>query len=154
MLTLVSVVTLSRSIPESGVCETLVTDDLWSFHYVAFVLIHPSETIIPTANESVQHTKKLVTPMVGAEINKLISNHFFSRFIAGVHWRSDNIVSFLVGEAIALSLFAEQTLRLNDPHSFKVTTLDGVRRCVSEGRVKPPYSICFDDADRRPIPGG
>ena len=64
--------------------------------------------------------------MVGGELNKLAANIAFGRNIAGVHWRSDAIESFKLGEAIAISVLRDQRLTFNENfQGFHLTKFDG-----------------------------
>lgn len=63
---------------------------------------------------------------VGGELNKLAANVCSGRLHAGMHWYSDNYQSMLVGEAVALSLLAEQKGLANEPfQGFTLTKFDG-----------------------------
>ena len=63
---------------------------------------------------------------VGGELNKLAANIAFGRNIAGVHWRSDAIESFKLGEAIAISVLRDQRLVYNENfQGFHLTKFDG-----------------------------
>lgn len=50
------------------------------------------------------------TPTVGEEVNKLVSNHEFGRLFAGLHYRSDGIDGYLLGEALAVT-YVQDLLR-------------------------------------------
>ena len=46
---------------------------------------------------------------VNGEINKLASNIAISRNMSGIHWRVDAVYGMLLGEALALSILADQS---------------------------------------------
>lgn len=63
---------------------------------------------------------------VGGELNKLASNVATGRNIAGVHWRSDAAESYKLGEALAISILADQRLTYNEHfEGFSLTKFDG-----------------------------
>lgn len=63
---------------------------------------------------------------VGGELNKIASNVANGRNIAGVHWRSDATESLKLGEALAISILADQTRCYNEKFSgFTLTKFDG-----------------------------
>ncbi|HXU32182.1 MAG TPA: vanadium-dependent haloperoxidase, partial [Thermoanaerobaculia bacterium] len=51
---------------------------------------------------------------VGGELNKLASNIGTGRNIAGVHWRSDAVQSFRLGEKIAIAILEDQHAGYNE----------------------------------------
>lgn len=63
---------------------------------------------------------------VGGELNKIASNVALGRNIAGVHWRSDATESLKLGEAIAISVLADQKNCYNEQfEGFSLTKFDG-----------------------------
>lgn len=63
---------------------------------------------------------------VGGELNKIASNVALGRNIAGVHWRSDAAESLKLGEAIAISVLADQKKCYNEQFDgFSLTKFDG-----------------------------
>ncbi|MBV9210671.1 MAG: phosphoesterase, partial [Acidobacteria bacterium] len=63
---------------------------------------------------------------VGNELNKLAANVAIGRNMAGVHWRSDYAESLKLGEAIALSMLADQRACYNENFGgFSLTKFDG-----------------------------
>jgi PAP2 superfamily len=62
---------------------------------------------------------------VGNELNKLANNIGIGRNMAGVHYRSDNQESLLLGEAVALQMLAEQKACHNQRFTWSLTTFDG-----------------------------
>jgi hypothetical protein len=63
---------------------------------------------------------------VGGELNKVASNVALGRNIAGVHWRSDATESLKLGEAIAISVLADQKNCYNERFDgFSLTKFDG-----------------------------
>ncbi|HUF72231.1 MAG TPA: vanadium-dependent haloperoxidase [Gammaproteobacteria bacterium] len=68
---------------------------------------------------------------VGGELNKLASNIATGRNHAGVHYRTDGIESFRLGEAVAISLLRDHRATYNEKfQGFTFTTFDGVRITV------------------------
>jgi hypothetical protein len=69
---------------------------------------------------------------VGGELNKLASNVGTGRNIAGVHWRSDAVESFKLGESVASAILRDQLATLNeDGGSFEFTAFDGTPIVIS-----------------------
>ncbi len=67
---------------------------------------------------------------VGGELNKLCSNIGTGRNVAGVHWRSDAIESFKLGEKIAIGMLEDQSKSYNENRrgffrGFTFTKFDG-----------------------------
>jgi hypothetical protein len=63
---------------------------------------------------------------VGGELNKIASNVALGRNTAGVHWRSDGTESLKLGEAIAVSVLADQKNCYNEQFDgFSLTKFDG-----------------------------
>lgn len=63
---------------------------------------------------------------VGGEINKLAVNYAVGRTSAGIHWRTDASASLALGEAIAISLLADERLTLRERfEGFTLTKFDG-----------------------------
>lgn len=55
---------------------------------------------------------------IEGEINKLVSNMGQGRNWAGVHYRSDNTWSYLMGEYVAAGILQEQARTFNEPGAF------------------------------------
>ncbi|HEV3050275.1 MAG TPA: vanadium-dependent haloperoxidase, partial [Longimicrobium sp.] len=73
---------------------------------------------------------------VGGELNKLASNISLFRNAAGVHWRSDDVESQLLGERIAIRLLQEMSLTFNEDDAFfQLTRLDGKTIRIYDGIV-------------------
>ena len=53
-------------------------------------------------------------PTVEGELNKLCSNVGTGRNVAGVHWRSDAVESFKLGEKIAIAILEDQRGAYNE----------------------------------------
>ncbi len=65
---------------------------------------------------------------VGGELNKLALNYGSGRTAGGIHWRSDAAASYAQGEALVISLLAEQKQTFREPFdSFSFTRFDGTR---------------------------
>lgn len=63
---------------------------------------------------------------IGAELNKLAGNLAVGRAFGGVHWRSDNTVGLLLGEAVALGILADERRTYNERFpGFTFTSFDG-----------------------------
>lgn len=75
------------------------------------------------------------------ELNKLASNVAMGRCMGGVHWRTDNTRSLVLGEAIAAEILADITTDANERPSFEFRTFtrraDGKPKKVTvrEGRI-------------------
>jgi hypothetical protein len=79
---------------------------------------------------SIRHTPQALRdcgPLtIGGEINKLAVNYAVGRTSAGIHWRTDASASLALGEAIAISLLAEERLTLRETFDgFTLTKFDG-----------------------------
>jgi hypothetical protein len=72
---------------------------------------------------------------VGGELNKVASNIGTGRNIAGVHWRSDALESFRLGERIAISILRDQRAVYNENREgffqgYTFTKFDGTQITV------------------------
>jgi hypothetical protein len=72
---------------------------------------------------------------VGGELDKLASNIATGRNLAGVHWRSDALESLRLGEAMAISMLADQRPTYNENRGgffqgYTFTKFDGTRVTV------------------------
>jgi hypothetical protein len=68
---------------------------------------------------------------VGGELNKLAANIAFARSHGGIHWRSDNIESFLIGEALAISILEDLSNTNHEVFAgYSLTKFDGSRIIV------------------------
>jgi hypothetical protein len=65
------------------------------------------------------------TLTVTGELNKLASNIGTGRNIAGVHWRSDAVESFKLGEAVAIQVLRDHKPTFNEGGSFVFQQFDG-----------------------------
>lgn len=78
---------------------------------------------------------------IEGELNKLASNVAMGRSMGGVHWRSDNTRSLILGEALAAQMLAEITVDLSEKPVFEFRTFardaKGKPRDVriAEGRI-------------------
>ncbi len=59
---------------------------------------------------------------IEGELNKLASNVAMGRSMGGVHWRSDNTRSLMLGEAIAAHILADITTDLHERPRFEFRT--------------------------------
>ena len=79
---------------------------------------------------------------IEGELNKLASNVAMGRSAGGVHWRSDNTRSLVLGEAIAAQILADITRDVNERPSFEFRTFarraDGQPKSVviANGRIR------------------
>ncbi|HME90003.1 MAG TPA: hypothetical protein VKE49_01160, partial [Myxococcaceae bacterium] len=63
---------------------------------------------------------------VEGELNKVASNIGMGRNHAGVHWRSDEVQSFTLGEQVAISILRDQKHCYNEAfEGFTFTKFDG-----------------------------
>jgi hypothetical protein len=107
----------------AGACVTILKA-LFDERFVIPEPMLPSEDGLST----VPYTGPALT--VGGELNKLASNVGTGRNIAGVHWRSDALQSFLIGEQVAIDLMTDQRIcfgetRENFFQGFTFTRFDG-----------------------------
>jgi membrane-associated phospholipid phosphatase len=49
---------------------------------------------------------------IGGELNKLAANIGIGRNVAGIHWRSDGIDGFKLGEAVAINILRDSKTTL------------------------------------------
>ena len=54
-----------------------------------------------------------------------MSNIATGRNIAGVHWRSDAVESYKLGEAVAIAILKDHAITFNEGGSFQFTKFDG-----------------------------
>ena len=70
------------------------------------------------------------------EIDKLASNIALARDAAGVHFRSDSVEGFKLGEAVAIGLLADYSRTYSERFDgFVLTRFDGSRVRVSSNSV-------------------
>jgi hypothetical protein len=63
---------------------------------------------------------------IAGEINELAVNDAVGRTSAGIHWRTDASASLALGEAIAISLLADERLTQREAFDgFTLTRFDG-----------------------------
>jgi hypothetical protein len=88
---------------------------------------------------------------IEGELNKLAQNVAMGRTMGGVHWRTDNARSLMLGEALAAEMLADITTDANEKPSFTFRTFsrrsDGEPKkvLIKEGRI-------FVDGVERTIP--
>ena len=103
----------------AGACVTI----LKAWFDESFVIPDP---VVPDPTGQVLVPYAGDTLTVGGELNKIASNVANGRNMAGVHWRSDAYESLKLGEAIALSVMADQKASYNETFSgFSLTKFDG-----------------------------
>lgn len=78
---------------------------------------------------------------IEGELNKLAQNVAMGRSMGGVHWRSDNTRSLILGEALAAEILADITADTNEDEYFEFRTFarkpDGAPKKVTlkQGRI-------------------
>jgi hypothetical protein len=78
---------------------------------------------------------------IEGELNKLAQNVAMGRSMGGVHWRTDNTRSLILGEALAAEILADITTDVNERPSFEFRTFgrraDGQPKKVTirQGRI-------------------
>jgi hypothetical protein len=102
----------------AGACVTI----LKAFFDENFVLPDP---VVPDADGVTLQPYSGPPLSVRGELDKLANNIGIGRNMAGLHYRSDNSESLLLGEAIALQMLAEQKGCHNQPYSCSLTTFSG-----------------------------
>jgi hypothetical protein len=102
----------------AGACVTI----LKAFFADDTVLPNP---VVPTDDglSLLPYTGPALT--VRGELDKLANNIGIGRNMAGVHYRSDNQESLLLGEQVALDMLAEQKPTYNEPVTWTLTKFDG-----------------------------
>ena len=90
---------------------------------------------------------------IEGELNKLAQNVAMGRTMGGVHWRTDNARSLVLGEALAAGILADITTDANEKPSFTFRTFarraDGLPKkvLIERGRI-------YVDGVERTIPTG
>ncbi|HEV3456554.1 MAG TPA: vanadium-dependent haloperoxidase [Thermoanaerobaculia bacterium] len=113
----------------AGACVTV----LKAVFDETFVIQDP---VVPSADGlSLEPYRGSATLTVGGELNKLASNIATGRNLAGVHWRSDALESLLIGEAMAISMLADQRPTYNENRGgffsgYTFTRFNGTRVSV------------------------
>jgi hypothetical protein len=77
---------------------------------------------------------------VDGELNKLAANISIGRNGAGVHWRSDYTQSIRLGEKVALGILQEQSILYREDNHFSLTTFDGRRLRIKNGKITVTFS--------------
>ena len=108
----------------AGACVTI----LKAWFDETFVIPNPMQ---PMAGGT-ELTPYLGPPLtVGGELNKLAVNIALARDFAGIHWRSDQMESLKLGEAVAISILQDQRATYNEAFSgFTFTRFDGTKMTV------------------------
>ncbi len=113
----------------AGACVTILKAQFDE----TFVIPNP---VVPSADGlSLEPYRGSAALTVGGELNKLASNVATGRNLAGVHWRSDALESLLLGEAMAISMLADQRPTYNENRGgffqgYAFTRFDGTRITV------------------------
>lgn len=99
-------------------------------------------------------SKKIAQSLtIEGELNKLAQNVAMGRSMGGVHWRTDNSRSLVLGEALAAEILADITTDSNEKPSFTFRTFarraDGLPKkvLIERGRI-------YVDGVERTIPTG
>jgi hypothetical protein len=104
----------------AGACVTI----LKAFFDGSFVIPHPRVPDPLNPSKLVPYNGPPLT--VTGELDKLASNIALARDFAGVHWRSDAFWGLKLGEAVAISILADQRPTFaEDFHGFTFTRFDG-----------------------------
>lgn len=74
---------------------------------------------------------------IEGELNKLAANVAMGRSMGGVHWRTDNTRSLMLGEAIAAKMLADITTDLPERPAFRFRTF-------SRGATGEPKSVVIE----------
>jgi hypothetical protein len=77
---------------------------------------------------------------VDGELNKLAANISIGRNGAGVHWRSDYTQSIRLGEKVAIGILQEQSILYKEDNHFSLTTFDGRRLRIKNGKITVTFS--------------
>jgi len=64
------------------------------------------------------------------ELNKLAANVAIGRNMAGVHYRSDYIVSAMLGEEIAIGILEEQKINYSEVPTYQFKKFDGTSKTI------------------------
>jgi hypothetical protein len=113
----------------AGACVTI----LKAVFDETFVIPNP---VVPSADGlSLEPYQGGAAFTVGGELNKLASNIATGRNLAGVHWRTDALESLRLGEAMAISVLADQRPTYNENRGgffqgYTFTRFDGTRITV------------------------
>jgi membrane-associated phospholipid phosphatase len=113
----------------AGACVTI----LKALFDESFVIPNP---VVPSADGlSLEPYQGGAALTVGGELDKLASNVATGRNLAGVHWRSDALESLLLGEAMAISMLADQRPTYNENRGgffqgYTFTRFNGTRITV------------------------
>jgi hypothetical protein len=104
----------ARRCPESE--AILLGDTFWvsaGWHLLRFCVSAPSafHKLLPA-----EVSNKLT---IEGELNKLASNVAMGRSMGGVHWRSDNTRSLILGEVLAAQILSDITVDLNEKPRFE-----------------------------------
>ncbi len=85
----------------------------------------PFEAVITGKDKNEKEVRKPLPAEIAncltieGELNKLASNVAMGRSMGGVHWRSDNTRSLILGEAMAAHILADITVDLNEKPRFE-----------------------------------
>ena len=110
----------------AGACVTVLK--AWFDH--GWPLTHAGSPIAYEAGRDGRRAGRRRRPPLGAahgggELNKLAGNISIGRNWAGVHYYSDYVESFRLGEEVALGLLEEQRLCYGENFTFTVPLHDG-----------------------------
>ncbi len=110
----------------AGACVTILKawfDSGWTLRHAGSAIAYEP---LPDGSGLNDVSGTLSTPLtVEGELNKVAANIAIGRNWAGVHYYSDYIESFCVGEQIALGVLEEQKLTYGENFSLTVPLFDG-----------------------------
>jgi len=110
----------------AGACVTILKawfDSGWTLRHAGSAIAYAP---LPDGSGLNDVSGTLSTPLtVEGELNKVAANIAIGRNWAGVHYYSDYIESFCVGEQIALGVLEEQKLTYGENFSLTVPLFDG-----------------------------
>lgn len=107
------------------------------------IMYHNNRVALPT-----DVAQKLT---IEGELNKLAQNVAMGRTMGGVHWRTDNTRSLMLGEALAAEILAQITLDANEKPSFAFRSF--ARRANGKPRkVEMREGRIFVDGVEKAIP--
>lgn len=90
---------------------------------------------------------------IEGELNKLAQNVAMGRSMGGVHWRTDNARSLILGEALAAEILADITRDVNEKPYFEFRTFARNERGQPR-KVRIENGLIFVDGVLATIPGG
>ncbi len=100
----------------------------------AYVLPNP---VVPSQDGTRIEPYKGPPLTLGSELDKLAENIALGRGMAGVHFRTDNLMGLRVGEAAMLSLMRDRVTAIgNGAPVYKLRTVDGAKVTIEPDRSR------------------